>query len=80
MALPEITQDNVHIFIPLKVSKIVERETQTKGIDIKNALISFYNSKIYEILEREDTKLWYESPNYIYNGWQMEQEGKELDI
>ncbi|MEG0672275.1 hypothetical protein [Clostridium sp.] len=80
MQLPKITQENVHIFIPLKVSKVVETEVDNKGIDIKEALLNFYNSKVYDILEQEDTKLWYESPNYLYMGWQMEQNGEELDI
>lgn len=80
MTLPEINQENVHIFIPLKVSKVVERESNEKGIDAKEALINFYNSKVYSILEKEDTKLWYEAANYIYMGWQQEQKGEELDI
>ncbi|WP_315120869.1 hypothetical protein [uncultured Clostridium sp.] len=42
--------------------------------------MNFYNSKIYEILEQEDTKLWYEGVNYLYMGWQMEQRGEDLDI
>lgn len=80
MTLPKITQENVHIFIPLKVAKVVERESESKGIDTKQALMNFYNSKVYEILEQEDTKLWYEGVNYLYMGWQMEQNGEELDI
>lgn len=80
MQLPKVTQENVHIFIPSKVSKIVENVVNDKGIDRKEALLKFYNSKIYQILEQEDTKLWYESPNYLYMGWEREQNGEELDI
>lgn len=80
MKLPKVTQDNVHIFIPLKVSKVIEKEVDNKGVNRKDALISFYNSKVYDILEQEDTKLWYEAANYLYMGWQMEQKGEELDI
>lgn len=80
MSLPKITQENVHIFIPLKVAKVVEKETKNKGTDRKQALINFYNSKVYEILEQEDTKLWYECAKYLYMGWEMEQKGEKLDI
>lgn len=80
MVLPKVTQENVHIFIPLKVAKVVEKESRVKGIDRKQALINFYNSKVYDILEEEDTKLWYEGANYLYMGWEMEQRGEELDI
>lgn len=43
-------------------------------------IIKFYNSKPYEILEQKDTKLWYEGVNYLYMGWQREQNGEKLDI
>ncbi|MGL5085883.1 MAG: hypothetical protein ACRC68_09250 [Clostridium sp.] len=80
MTLPKVTQENVHIFIPLKVSKVVEKEVDNKAIDKKEALINFYNSKVYDILENEETKLWYESANYLFMGWQLEQSGEYLDI
>lgn len=80
MALPEITQENVHVFIPLKVAKVVEMQCEVTGEDKRSALINFYNSKVYEILEKEETKLWYEAPRYLYDGWVQEQQGKELDI
>ncbi len=80
MTLPKITQDNVHMFIPLKVAKVVERMIDEQEITLKEALITFYNSKVYAILEREETKLWYEGPNYLYKAIQMEQRGEYLDI
>ena len=41
MALPKVTQENVHIFIPLKVTKVVERIAKNEEIDIKISLIRF---------------------------------------
>lgn len=80
MALPKVTQENVHLFIPLKVAKVVKKVVKNQNMDVKEALLMFYNSKVYDILEREDTKLWYEGPNYLYMGLEMEQRGEELDI
>lgn len=74
MALPKITQENVHIFIPLKVAKVCERFSKNHNISKKQALLEFYNSKTYEDLEKEDTKLWYEGVNYLYD--QLEDERK----
>ncbi|MCD3350592.1 hypothetical protein [Clostridium botulinum] len=36
-------------------------------------ILEFYNSNIYESLEQENTKLWYEGVNYyLYHGFQKE--------
>lgn len=31
MSLPEITQENVHVFIPFKVAKVTEMIAETKN-------------------------------------------------
>lgn len=80
MALPKITQENVYLFIPLKVAKVTEMVSKNKGISWEDALTMFYNSKVYQILEQEDTKLWYEGPNYLYKALEMELSGEMLDI
>lgn len=80
MELPNITQENVHIFIPLKVAKVTEMIVEKHNIGWKEALVDFYNSKVYEILEREESKLWYEGPTYIFMAYEMEKRGEALDI
>ncbi|OPJ62554.1 hypothetical protein [Clostridium oryzae] len=78
--LPEITQENVHIFIPLKVAKVTEMIAKEYNISWKKAMIDFYESKVYSILEREESKLWYEGPTYIFMAYNMEKKGEDLDI
>lgn len=80
MSLPKVTQDNVHIFIPLKAAKVSYRFAKRYGLSSKQALLNFYNSKVYDILEQEDTKLWYEGVNYLYMGLEMEKDAEKLDI
>lgn len=80
MSLPKVTQENVHIFIPLKVAKVSERFAKSHGLTKKQAILDFYNSKVYDILEKEDTKLWYEGVNYLYMVFEMEKNGEKLDI
>ena len=80
MTVPKVTQENVHLFIPLKVAKVTEMVSKNKNISWQEALLKFYNSKVYDILEKEDTKLWYEGPSYLYMGFEMEQRGEVLDI
>lgn len=66
MALPKITQENVHLFIPLKIAKVTEMIAETDGEDWKDVIIELYNSKVYSDLEKEETKLWHEGATYIY--------------
>lgn len=80
MTLPKVTQENVHLFIPLKVAKVTEMVSKQKNISWEDALLEFYNSKVYNILEQEETKLWYEGPTYLYMAFDMEQKGEFLDI
>ena len=60
--------------IPQIVDLIVERE---KFDDIL-ALNEFYQSKVYELLSNEETKLWHYSPLTIYMMWKQEKETSEI--
>lgn len=73
MQLPEITQENVHLFIPLKAAKVTEMLSKDKKIGWEEALLEFYNSNVYDVLEKEYTKLWYEGPVYLYKELESEQ-------
>ncbi|MBR4901327.1 MAG: hypothetical protein IKZ46_10330 [Victivallales bacterium] len=62
----EVTQKNVHLFIPAKAAKIISRIQQERNIELKEALLAFYRSSIYHMLETESTKLWHKSGEQIY--------------
>lgn len=64
--IPEITQANVHIFIPLKAAKIAGRLSRERNLPSREALLEFYRSRTYQALEQENTKCWYESPEQLY--------------
>ena len=38
----------------------------------------FYNSRTYELLSREETKVWHFSPLTLYNIWKTERETGEI--
>ena len=42
------------------------------------AIETFYQSKVYEKLEQEDTKLWHFSPLTLYNMYEEEQRTGKL--
>ena len=38
----------------------------------------FYNSRTYELLSREETKVWHFSPLTLYNIWKTERETGDI--
>lgn len=69
--MPEkVTQENVHLFIPAKAAAIVCRMDDNMKIGLKEALLAFYRSPVYRMLELEQTKLWHDSGEQIYEEYQ----------
>ena len=66
MIRPQVTQKNVHLFIPNKVSKICSELARTENLSLNESILKFYNSSAYEILSRESSKLWQEGWVYVY--------------
>ena len=62
------------LIVPAVVKLIVEN----KNLDEIEASDIFYQSKVYEKLEQEDTKLWHLSPLTLYNMFEEEQKTGEI--
>jgi hypothetical protein len=62
--------------IPQTIALIAEKE----GVDDLAALRAFYDSKVYELLANEETKLWHFSPLTLYTMWKQEQETGKIDF
>ena len=60
--------------IPQTVALIVEKE----GLDDITALNEFYQSKVYDLLSDEETKMWHYSPMTVYMMWKLEKETGEV--
>lgn len=60
------------------VPQIMELIITKEKMDEDEALEAFYQSKTYELLSKEDSKLWHLSPLAIYTIWKEEQETGEL--
>lgn len=61
------------------VPQIVDLIVQKEGMDDISAMNAFYQSKTYELLTKEETKMWHFSPLTIYTMWEHEkQTGKIL--
>lgn len=60
--------------IPQTVALIAENQ----GLDDITALNEFYQSKVYELLSKEETKMWHYSPMTVYMMWEHEKETGEI--
>lgn len=74
--IPQITQKNVHLFIPYKVSKICEYICQKENISAQEAVVKFYKTKTARLLAEEKSKLWHFGWVSLYEMYKEEQNGK----
>ena len=49
-----------------KAEKITTMLRSSRNMAVKQALLTFYKSKAYRLLEQEETKLWHSSPAQIF--------------
>lgn len=62
----EITQQNLYLLLPGKVSKMAEMYAEDFNVPITDALQKIYQSETYKELEQEQTKLWHYGPVALY--------------
>lgn len=62
----EITQKNVHLLIPSKLSWMANMLAEDRGISIVEAMKMLYSSEVYARLEEESTKAWHLGPVALY--------------
>jgi hypothetical protein len=64
--IPEITDKNIYLLLPGKVSAAVGRYVEENSLDLLDGLRKFYNSVTYKKLELEQTKVWHLGPVALY--------------
>lgn len=67
-------QRKFETLLSLIVAQTVEQISREMGLDERTATSSFYRSRVYALLEQEDTKLWHLSPLTLYNMFREETE------
>jgi len=68
----EITQDNLYLLLPSKISWLATMFAEDKGISIIEAIKKIYSSQLYKRLQDESTKLWHLGPIALYEELQEE--------
>lgn len=62
----EITQDNLYLLLPSKVSWVADMLSEDEHISTIEAIRRVYSSAMYKELEQESTKRWHEGPVSLY--------------
>lgn len=65
-------QKKFEAMLVLIVPKVIGLIVQNIGMDEVTATSVFYESKVYSLLEQEDTKLWHLSPLTLFNMYDEE--------
>ena len=69
----EVTQQNLHLFIPGKIAAVASLMARDSGRPILEMLREFYATRTCKLLEREETKYWHYSPAQLYAEMRDEQ-------
>lgn len=67
-----ITQENVHLLLPSKLSWMANMLAEDRGISIVEAMKLLYASDVYSRLEQESTKIWHLGPVALYQDFKSE--------
>lgn len=62
----DITQDNLYLLLPSKVSLMTEMLCDDTGMSVIDATKHIYASPAYHQLEQEQTKMWHLGPVALY--------------
>ena len=69
----EITQSNLYLILPSKVSWLADMLVEYKGMNIIDAIKHIYSSRLYQKLQVESTKMWHLGPVALYEELEKEQ-------
>ena len=61
-----VTQDNLYLFLPSKISWMADMLSEDKHVSIVDAVKEIYASDTYRHLENEETKYWHFGPVALY--------------
>lgn len=66
-----ITQDNLYLILPYKVSQLSMLIARKMNMDLLDSIRAVYRSNTYKDLAREETKLWHLGPVALFEYYQQ---------
>ncbi len=73
-----MSQDQFNAMIPVISADIVKMIAEKRSISEKEAIRLLYASKLYEMLEKEETKIWQYSTPMLYSLLEQEWSSGEI--
>ena len=73
-------QEQFLAIMPFISADLVEMIAQKEGISENQAIAKLYKSKLYSILEREETKLWQYSTEMLYSLFVQEERTGNIEF
>ena len=73
-------QEQFAAIMPYISADLVGMISKKKNISEQDAIIKLYNSKLYAILEKEDTKVWQYSTNMLYSLLEQEEKTGRIEF
>lgn len=74
-----VTQDNLYLFIPSKISWLADMLSNDQNINVVEAIKEIYSSETYRKLEDESSKMWHFGPVTLYQDLKNEKQNLQQD-
>jgi hypothetical protein len=65
--MPDMNQQEFESFVELKIRDITDLIVQRQAYDFESALLYLYESQLYNLLLKEETKLWHLSAEKLFD-------------
>ena len=73
-------QDQFAAIMPYISTDLVGMIAKKNKISVNDAITKLYNSKLYAILEQEETKVWQYSTEMLYSLFEQEEETGKVEF
>jgi len=71
---------NFNMIMIIKVQNLLTSIKNYYNISYQESIKELYNSKLYQLLEEEDTKMWYFSNHDLFNMFKEEKENGTFNV
>lgn len=71
---------NFNMIMIIKVQNLLTSIKNYYNISYQESIKELYNSKLYQLLEEEDTKMWYFSNHDLFNMFKEEKETGTFNV
>lgn len=71
-----MSKEKFEAILPIITAEVISRIMEKYNLGEDQAIMAFHKSKLYELLEREDTKVWQYSSEMLLELFERERNGE----